>query len=273
MHPTLFHLGPLTVHTYGVMITVAFIVAIFVADKRAQAIGLSRNFALDISFLILIFSLACARLTYVVLHWDEFADHPWDIISPIQHNGTIGIAGLVLLGGVVGGVLTAVVYVRIKKMSLPIVLDILVPSLAIGIAIGRIGCFMNGCCFGCPTSLPWGCVFSEESLAGYIYPHTHIHPTQLYDSALMVIIFILLLRYDKRAHPQGRTFALFLMTYGIARCWVEGIRWYEPEMVAGFIGPVRITFSRIVSVLLLLVGVVLWNAWRRKVIQIVREEA
>ncbi len=264
MHPTLFHLGPLTIHSYGVMMTAAFIVAIFLADRRARTAGMSKNFALDISFLILIFSLACARLTYVVLHWDEFAEHPWDTISPIQHNGTIGISGLVLLGGVIGGIITAVIYARKKKLSLPLVLDILVPSLAIGMAIGRIGCFLNGCCFGLPTNLPWGCIFSDESLAGYTYPHTHIHPTQLYDLTFMVIIFVILLRYDKRAHAQGRTFALFLITYAIARFWVEGLRWYEPEMVAGFIGPLRITFSRIVSTLLFLGGIFLWNFWGKK---------
>lgn len=259
MHPTLFHFGPLALHSYGLMMTVAFIVGIWLAGHRGRAAGLGKHFALDIAFILIIVSLASARLTYVVLHWSEFADYPLDIISPVQHTGTIGISGLVLLGGVIGGVIATYIYVRVKRLSLPLVLDVLVPSLAIGIAIGRIGCFLNGCCFGNPTGLPWGCVFPEESFAGSVYPHTPIHPTQIYDLALMVLIFVGLLRFDKRPHPQGRTFALFLMAYGVARFWVEGLRWYEPEMIVGFIDPLRITVSRILSALIFVGGVLLWR--------------
>ncbi len=259
MHPTLFKIGPITLHSYGLMITIAFIVAIWLAARRARAAKLGDHFALDISFILIIVSLASARLTYVVLHWDEFAEYPLDIISPVQHTGTIGIAGLVLLGGVIGGIIATIIYVRVKKLPLFLVLDVLVPSLAIGIAVGRIGCFLNGCCFGMPTDLPWGCVFPRESFAGSVYPHTPIHPTQLYAMGLMILIFVGLLYFDRRPHPQGQTFALFLIAYGVARFWVEGLRWYEPEMIVGVVGPIRVTGSRVVSVLMFFAGVFLWR--------------
>lgn len=272
MHPTIIDFGPIALHTYGLMMTVAFIVGIFLVNRRAKAAGLGQNFAIDISFVIIIVSLVGARFGYVVFHWDEFADHPLDIISPIQHSGTIGIAGLVLLGGVFGGVAATIVYVYLKKLPLLHVLDILVPSLAIGIALGRIGCFFNGCCFGNPTDLPWGCVFPDGSFAGAVYPHMHVHPTQLYDMALMVLIFIGLLRYDRRSHAHGKTFALFLIAYGVARFWVEGLRWYEPEMIVGFIGPMRITVSRILSALMFFGGILLWIYAGKRALQVNRKE-
>ncbi|MFH1011906.1 MAG: prolipoprotein diacylglyceryl transferase [bacterium] len=264
MHPTLFHLGPLTLHSYGLMITLAFIAAIWLTGRRARKTGLPQHFAVDISFVLIIVSLVSARLTYVVGHWSEFRNYPLDIISPIQHDGTIGIAGLVLLGGVTGGIVATIIYVRAKKLPLLLVLDVLSPPVVIGIAIGRIGCFLNGCCFGFPTELPWGCVFPEESLAGFIYPHTPIHPTQLYDLLLMVILFALLLLLERRPHRQGQTFSFFLMGYAVARFWVEGLRWYEPNLIPAFIGSLQLTGSRIVSMVMFIAGLILWIRLRRR---------
>lgn len=264
MHPTIVDFGPFALHSYGLMMTIAFIVGIWLAGRRARAARLPERFAFDISFVIIVVSLICARLTYVVTHWDEFVDHLFDIISPIQHDGSIGIAGLVLVGGVIGGVIAAYAYARAKKLPLSLVFDVLTPSLVIGIAIGRIGCFLNGCCFGFPTDLPWGCVFPENSLAGSVYPHTPVHPTQLYEMALMFILFVALLRFDRIPHPHGRTFALFLMAYGVARVWVEGLRWYEADKIAGYIGSFRLTGSQIVSALMFFAGLFLWSYVAKK---------
>jgi phosphatidylglycerol:prolipoprotein diacylglycerol transferase len=264
MHPILFHIGPLTLHSYGLMMTIAFIVAIWLASRRARKAGLPQHFAIDISFVLIIVSLVCARLTYVVGHWSEFRQYPLDIISPIQHDGTIGIAGLVLLGGVIGGIIATLIYVRIKKLPLFLVLDVLTPPVVIGMAIGRIGCFLNGCCFGFPTGLPWGCVFPSDSYAGTIYPNIPIHPTQLYDMLLMVTLFIVLLLLEKRPHPRGQTFAFFLVGYAIARFWVEGLRWYEPDLIPTFIGSLELTGSRIVSIVMFIAGILLLIHLHRK---------
>jgi phosphatidylglycerol:prolipoprotein diacylglycerol transferase len=174
----------------------------------------------------------------------------------------------VLLGGVIGGVVAAYAYARAKKLPWLLVFDVLTPSLVIGIAIGRIGCFLNGCCFGFPTDLPWGCTFPEGSLAGSVYPNTPVHPTQFYEMLLMLVLLIILLRYDRVSHPQGRTFALFLMAYGVARGWVEGLRWYESDKIAGYIGSFRLTGSQVVSAFMLIGGIFLWiYAARKKIPQ------
>jgi phosphatidylglycerol:prolipoprotein diacylglycerol transferase len=135
--------------------------------------------------------------------------------------------------------------------------DVLVPSLTLGIAIGRIGCFLNGCCFGIPTAVPWACVFPEESLAGSIFPHRHIHPTQLYETAAMLILFAWLLYYDTKPRVTGAVTAQFLLYYGIWRFFVEGLRWYESGMILTQSDGFQFTLSRLISLCMVLAGIYL----------------
>ena len=265
MHPILIDFGPFSLHTYGLAMAVAFGFGIWIATRRAEQFGVGGKYALDLSVLILIFSLVGARATYVATHWNEFADHPLDAISPVQHTGQIGIAGLVLLGGVIAGFLTAWVYGRRHRVEFLTTTDIFVPSLALGIAIGRIGCFFNGCCFGQPSSLPWACAFPSESLAGDIYPGIHIHPTQLYESAYMLIVFAVLMLLGKAARrpvlPMGVLTGWFLALYGVGRFFIEMLRWYESEMIV-ILSP-RFTFSQLISLLMAALGLVLIFRTRR----------
>ncbi|MFZ5433880.1 MAG: prolipoprotein diacylglyceryl transferase [Calditrichota bacterium] len=257
MHPVLIDLGPFSLHSYGLAMAVAFALGIWIASRRAEARGFGSKFALDISILILIFSLLGARFTYVVTHLEEFKDYPLDTISPIQHTGKIGIEGLVLLGGVAAAFLTVYIYARRKGHKFLAVTDLLIPSLALGIAIGRIGCFFNGCCFGLPTSLPWGVHFPHNSLAGYVFPDQCVHPTQMYEVFYALLIFTGLMIYDRPPKPMGRVTGIFLTAYGIARFLNEGLRWYEHEMVIMQTVGFRMTFSQIISLLMILSGVAL----------------
>jgi phosphatidylglycerol---prolipoprotein diacylglyceryl transferase len=258
VYPILFHLGPFSLHTYGLAMALAFGLGIWVAIRRAEAHGWGGKFALDISVLILIFSLVGARATYVVTHWSEFSDHPWDTISPIQHTGQIGIAGLVLLGGVAAAFATVYVYARRHKKSFLAVTDLLIPPTALGIAIGRIGCFFNGCCFGLPTDMPWGVHFPPGSIAASVYgAGACVHPTELYESAFMLLTFAGLMWYDRVLKPLGRVTGWFLLIYGIGRYFNEGLRWYESEMVLWQMGSARFTFSQLLSVVMVLCGVAL----------------
>jgi phosphatidylglycerol:prolipoprotein diacylglycerol transferase len=268
LHPILIDFGPFSLHTYGLAMAVAFGFGIWIAVKRADQFGVGGKYALDLSVLILIFSLVGARATYVVTHGDEFADHPLDAISPVQHTGQIGIAGLVLLGGVIAGFLTAWVYGRRHRVAFLTTTDIFVPSLALGIAIGRIGCFFNGCCFGQPSNLPWACAFPPESLAGDIYPGIQIHPTQLYESAYMLIIFALFMVMGiagrRASRPVGVLTGWFLLLYGVGRFFIEMLRWYESEMI--LIQSPRFTFSQLISLLMVVAGLLLIFRKRRAAI-------
>lgn len=265
MHPILIDFGPFALHSYGLAMAVAFGLGIWIAMKRAEARAIGAKYALDLAVLILIFSLIGARFTYVVTHWSEFADHPLDTISPVQHTGQIGIAGLVLLGGVIAGFMTAWVYSRRKLIPFLVTTDLFIPSLALGVAIGRIGCFLNGCCFGLPSDLPWACTFPPESLAGDVYPGVQVHPTQLYESVYMLIVFAGLMIFDHGRAKGGRRTPLvngvltgwFLILYGVGRFFIEMLRWYEHEMILWQGGAWRLTISQLLSAAMIAVGIVL----------------
>ncbi len=152
------------------MLALAFGFGIWIASKRAPKRGVPSNSIVDIAVASLLFGLGGGRIAYVITHWKEFEGRMLDIISPIQSDGTIGIAGLVLLGGVVAGFGGAYWMSKKRGTSFLNVTDIMVPSLALGIAFGRLGCFMNGCCFGNVCDLPWSVVFPDSSLAGSVYP-------------------------------------------------------------------------------------------------------
>jgi phosphatidylglycerol---prolipoprotein diacylglyceryl transferase len=257
LHPILFEFGPFSLHTYGLAMAAAFGVGIWITTRRAEPRGFSPKFVLDLSVLILIFSLLGARFLYVVTHWGEFAAHPLDVISPFQSNGQIGIAGLVLLGGVIAAFATVFYYSRRRGFAFFAVTDLFIPATALGIAIGRLGCFFNGCCFGLPTSLPWGLVFPSDSLAGSVFPGTCVHPTQIYESLWMLLVFAGLLLWDRRARGLGQLTGLFLLFYGIGRFYIESLRWYEHQMILFQIGAARLTISQVLSAAMILCGAAL----------------
>ncbi|MBU0509804.1 prolipoprotein diacylglyceryl transferase [bacterium] len=264
MHPVLIDFGPFALHSYGLAMAVAFAVGIWVATIRAKAKGFGPYFAIDISILILIFSMIGARATYVLTHLDEYREYPFDAISPIQHTGKIGIEGLVLLGGVAAAFLTVYIYSRRKGHHFLSVTDLLIPPTALGIAVGRIGCFFNGCCFGLPTHQPWCVHFPKGSLAAYIFPHECIHPTQIYETGYALVIFAGLMLYDRRPRPTGVVTGLFLLLYGIGRYFNEQLRWYEHEMVLIQTSGFRLTFSQVISIAMILLGILLLLTVRRR---------
>jgi phosphatidylglycerol---prolipoprotein diacylglyceryl transferase len=257
LHPILFDIGPFSLHSYGLAMAVAFGLGIWIAMHRAPKRGVASQYILDFSVLTLIIGLAGARLTYILTHLNEFRGHWIDTVSPIQSDGKIGIAGLVLLGGVVTGFAAAYVIARRKKIGFLTVTDILMPSLALGIAVGRLGCFFNGCCPGSPSDCAWCVVFPVESLAGSIYPHTAIHPTQLYETLAMLVVFAYLLWFDRKPRPLGMLTAMFLMLYGVWRFYLEGLRWYEESMILTQFGDMRFTVSRLISAIMVVVGIIL----------------
>ena len=260
MFPVIIKIGSFELHSYGVALAAAFAFAVLIAVKRGKSAGYDFSQIYDLSIVIIVSSLIGSRFAYVVLHFEEFRGRMWDIISPIQSNGQIGIAGMVQLGGVVFAIIAFVIYARIKKMNLGKIADVLVPSLAIGIAIGRIGCFLNGCCFGELCDLPWAVKFPPGSFAHYAYHDAAVHPTQLYAVIYALIIFAILIKFDKTKPFNGFTFALFMILYGIARYINESLRYYEGSeagMVLLNIFNINFTFSQIISISLFLTGIII----------------
>ncbi|HHE46505.1 MAG TPA: prolipoprotein diacylglyceryl transferase [Bacteroidetes bacterium] len=257
MHPTIFQFGPIRLASYGLMVFLAFAFGVWLGMKRARKAGIDPGKVMDLTMWILVSSLVGARLAYVLFHLDEFQGRWLDVISPFQSDGTIGIAGLVILGGVILAV--PVSYWYLKRHNIPFLkmADVMAPSLAFGIAIGRIGCFLNGCCFGLPTDLPWGVIFPENCYAGSVFPRQHIHPTQLYAIVFNSLLGVILLLRSPRRRFNGELFYLLFLLYGPYRMLIETIRYYRPSMVLFNTGGFHFTISMLISIMITIVAAVL----------------
>ena len=228
MYPILFRFGDFTVHTYGVLLAVGFLLAVFLARDRARRAGIDPNVMLDMSFYILLAAILGSRLFYVVTNWPEFAGSPIDAVKFWR-------GGLVFYGGLICASLVGVWYVRKGRLNLSKMADVVAPSIALGQALGRLGCFSAGCCYGNPTTVPWAVTFrNPESLAPIGVP---LHPTQLYESAATFGIFLALLSMHRWERFQGRLLWYYLLFYSTARFIIEFFRgdprgWAIPGMLS-----------------------------------------
>ena len=205
------HLGRyLPIHSFGVMAALGFLAALWVALDRGRREKLKETVIWDIWTVSLIAGLAGARLVYVIEQWGAlFAGNFWEVFK-VWHGG------LVWYGGVAGAFLWGALYLRARRQLLLPVADAVAPAAMIGLAFGRVGCFLNGCCGGKPSSLPWAVIFPQSGVP--------VHPTQLYSSATALIIFLLLTAYYPRRKRPGEVFFLMLILYGAARFLIEGLR-------------------------------------------------
>jgi phosphatidylglycerol:prolipoprotein diacylglycerol transferase len=242
MHPEIVSFGPFAIRTYGLFLATGFLVSILFAAWRAKKAGLNPDYVYNLSFWIILSSLIGARLYYVVTHYDEFrapSNLPFvsrlahefvNMFWPIGTNGQIGINGLVFYGGLIAATVATAVFLRVHRLSIPRFMDILAPSLGIGIFFTRIGCFFNGCCYGKPTDSFLGVCFPPESAAGYFYPGQALYPTQLFQSAWGLAIFLALLLVDRYKRFDGLTALAFFLMYAVARFTVDFYRAYEPNL-------------------------------------------
>ncbi len=265
MHPVLFKLGPLEIHAYGLMLAISFVLGILLAARRAKNAGIDPNRITDLGVLVAVSAIVGARLFYVVRHMDEFRGHWTDTFNPFQSTGQVGIGGLTLLGGVILAIITSYVYLRAKGLPFLRVADMVAPSLGLGIFLTRIGCFLNGCCYGVPTHLPWGISFPQGCAAHYQYGSVPLHPSQLYSSLGGLAIFLALLALERRRAFDGYLFYVFLIFYGMGRFLVDFVRYYEPSMVLVRFGAVPISYNQGISFLMLLVGLAGLIAGLRKI--------
>jgi len=260
MYPTLFQIGHFRLSTYGLMMMTAFIAGIWLAVRRGEPRGIPKEFIQDISTVILLSSLLGARGLYVLTHLDEFRGDWLSTINPMQSDGTIGIAGLVLLGGVLAAIPAAIWYTRRKGLQVLEIIDLLSPSLALGMALGRVGCLLNGCCYGKSCGQPWAITYPESS---HLHSLGAIHPTQTYLMLGDLALMALLLWVAGRRRFPGQVFATFLMAYAPLRFTVEFLRDYEASMILGQLGSWSVTTSQMISLGMLLTGALLHRIWSR----------
>ena len=243
MRPTLFTIGALPVRGFGLMVAIAFLVAIYTAARSAKRQNIPAQMIFDLGLYILISAMFGARIFYALQHPDSYSSL-LDILK-------IWEGGLTYYGGFILAFVVAVVYLRAKKLSIAKVVDILAPSAILGIGIGRIGCFLAGCCFGKPTSLPWGVTFPKGSLPWMVLGLEKIHPTQLYSSFSLFIIFTILMTLRKHMKFAGEMFLTTVLFYSIFRFLVDFVRYYTPQEHVGVL-----TTSQFISMILGLLALI-----------------
>ena len=227
------------------MVATGFLMGLWTASRRAMKSGMAPEHVVDLGPWLIGGAIVGARIFYVVTYWREaFADGPWTEIFMIQRGG------LVFYGGLVGAVITGFCYTRWRGMPFWATGDIMAPGIALGHMFGRLGCFLNGCCYGSPSSLPWAISYPADH-------ETHgvsVHPTQLYESALNLVLAVGLDRFYYRKRFEGQIFAAYMICYGTLRLIVEFFRgdYSQANRIAG------LTPGQGVSLIIFSLGVACW---------------
>ncbi len=251
MFPVLIEIGPYPVHSYGLFVALGFIAGISLALYLGKKEEIERNTILDIGFYILISSIIGSRLLYVLIEYKYFINNPLEIFK-------IWEGGLVFYGGLLLAIPVLLLYFRMHRVQPWKILDLFAPSMALGHAIGRIGCFSAGCCYGRPTTLPWGVTFLHpDSLA---LRGISLHPTQLYESAAEIGIFIFLIFYRKQKSFHGQLVWLYVLLYSIARFIIE---FFRGDAGRGFIFG-NVSLAQGMSVILFITAIFFLEIQKRK---------
>lgn len=176
MHPILLKLGPITIYSYGAMVALGFILAVFLIYRRANSFGIEKEQVIDLALILLVSGIMGARIFYVVFNYRYYLAHPLDILN-------LSKGGLVWYGGFSGALIVLLIYIIRKRLNFWLVTDMIAPYLALAQSFGRIGCFLNGCCFGITTgaSNPVAISFPGETALR--------HPSELYSALSLFLIF------------------------------------------------------------------------------------
>ena len=248
MYPKLLELGPINIYSYGLLLVSAYLIGLRVAVARARQRGLDGDRAMDLGIWIIISALVGAKLLLVVVDFDHLRRDPAALWSLLRSGG-------VFYGGLVLAVGVAFWYMRRHRLPLWTTCDAFAPGIALGQAVGRLGCLLGGCCYGRPTDLPWGITFTNTLAAANVGTPLDIslHPTQLYESAAALAILGILLLVERRGGGfAGRTFWTYLLLYPIARFVIEFYRGDPRGIAFGWLPT-----SQFVSLLLVPLSVVM----------------
>lgn len=271
MFSTLFHLGPLTLHAYGLCLAIGILVCYAVLSRRARTRGLAEETLGNLVVLLVVSGLVGARLFYVAEHWSStYAADPLAAFRIWQ-------GGLMFYGSLIVGSIALVAWCRLRHRGLLDTLDLFAVVMPLGQAFGRLGCFLNGCCYGrvseaaCAVSYPARSIpWTEQVYAGQLADTAArslpVLPSQLFETAGCLAIFALLFWLDRRGDREGahripgRLFALYLSLYAVLRFLVETTR--ADERLHPFGGP--FTISQCISVGLLLLAAAIAQVSLRK---------
>ncbi|HSQ59120.1 MAG TPA: prolipoprotein diacylglyceryl transferase [Acidobacteriota bacterium] len=257
MHPTLFEFAGVSLHTYGLLLAVAFLLGIQLFVARARGRGLPEEPMHALALWLLVLAIVGGRVLFVLTHWADYAADPLAVLRLWE-------GGLMLYGGYILAIAGGIVYVRRKGIPVWRVADAAAPSMALGVGIGRLGCFMNGCCFGLPTTLPWGVHFPPGSAPTFLYADAAIHPSQLYLSGAGFLLFGVLLAMDRTRRFDGRLFWVYIALDAALRFVIDFTRYYDATSAIGSLGGLMFNVNQILSAGLILASAVMLRILTRR---------
>jgi phosphatidylglycerol:prolipoprotein diacylglycerol transferase len=256
MYPRLLELGPLTLYSYGLLLAAAYLAGLQLALVRARARGLDDKKVMDLGIWIIVSALVGAKALLLIVDWEHFSRNPRELLSLAQSGG-------VFYGGLILAVVVALWYIRRQRLPMWTTTDVFAPGIALGHVIGRLGCFLAGCCWGKPATVPWAVTFTDPFAAANVGTplHVDLHPTQLYESGAELLILVGLLAFERRGRAfPGRTFWTYMLVYAVSRFVIEIYRG-DPR---GFVFANALSTSQFISVLLLPLSLaMLWYLSRR----------
>lgn len=250
MDKVAFQFGNFAIYWYGVFVALGFLAGIWTAARRAPLQGLAPERVVDLGPWLIIGALLGARTLYVLSYWEtEFRDAPWWEIFMFRKGG------LVFYGGFIGSVLAGLFFIRAKNLPIWKVADVMAPSIALGHAFGRLGCLMNGCCFGRACDLPWAIRYPSGHES---FPFA-VHPSQIYEALLNLALYTGLAWFYRHRKIEGQVFAAYLLGYAALRFIVEFFRGdYSVRYLGGWATP-----AQLISPVIFVVGLALWQ-WLSK---------
>ncbi|MBU3228375.1 prolipoprotein diacylglyceryl transferase [Clostridium algidicarnis] len=242
MKPILFTIFGINIYGYGLMIALGILFGFLLLDKRAKDKGYDSDTIFDVTIFAIIAGVIGGKLLYIITDINTIINNP----SMLKDVGS----GFVVYGSIIGGALAVYFYSKKNKWNVLKIFDLMIPSVSLAQAFGRIGCLLAGCCYGAPTNSPLSITFTNTLLAPLGVP---LHPTQIYSSILDLLLTLFLLWYDKKAPKQGRVFYMYMILYSVGRILIEFIR-DDPRGNVGIFST-----SQFIGVITVVLGILLFN--------------
>lgn len=257
MHPILIDFGFFQLPTYGLLIATGVLVGLWTLRRRANAAGLDGERIVDFALWLVIWALLGAKVMLVIVELPRYLEDPARLIQLVR-------AGGVFLGGLLAALVAAAVLLRRYSLAPLATLDVITPSLALGHAIGRVGCLMAGCCWGASCDLPWAITYTDPRAAANVGTPLGVplHPFPVYAAVFNLVLYAVLARLYARGPTTGRVFATYLVLYGAGRSLLELTR---GDALRGFVAGGLLSTSQAIGLGLIVVGVGLhvWIGRRR----------
>lgn len=242
MKNELFSIGPVTVYGYGLMIAIGILAAYIVGEYRAKKKGLEPDYIFYFVIWCVLGGFLGSKILFVITDFNNILANPKALLNLNE--------GWVVYGGIIGGIIAAYIYCKIKKIRFLSYFDILIPSVALAQGFGRVGCFLAGCCYGVETDGPIGIMFHTSS---YAPNGVSLVPTQLISSGLNFIHFFILIWFAKHKKADGQVGALYLILYSIGRFILE---YFRGDLIRGSIG--TLSTSQFISLFTVTAGIILF---------------